>query len=509
MSDLVDNDKLDSYAAYVDKHGLFDLFHNIITKITIEKPVEPFQFIIDRLQKPFPTSILVIGPPSCGQKTIIESLVRTYDAVHVHAGSLIRNAIEKKTTIGIQAQAYLDRGHLVPDDIIISLVLSRLQNESDVIERGYVLEGYPRTREQAVAMLRKGLIPDHTIVFDIPDEMVINRVTGLRHDPITGKTYHIKYDPPPKNALIEDRLTRRQSDTETATQARLNLYRQHIHGVLAYFKTNARVFRYPEGISTKENEVLQDIYEFLGTQHISQAPSCHKIIIAGLPGSGKSLVSEAISKKYGYIHVSPKKVILEEIASGSHWGNTLKPFISTPEKAPQGYLVELIVERLKRKDCLNHGWILDGFPLTKFDAEALRSKGMVPNRLVWLDTDAETCTNRLVHRRYDPITGCAVNIQAIPEHLQSTHTAEWIHFPEDMPESVSARIKSHLGVKNELKKVFGSRDSLVSTGIMYTVRADGLGERDHLNNHPTFDRVFELVESSLLRPILIEQRAEY
>ncbi|KAK6091978.1 hypothetical protein MT418_007512 [Batrachochytrium dendrobatidis] len=283
MSDLVDNDKLDSYAAYVDKHGLFDLFHNIITKITIEKPVEPFQFIIDRLQKPFPTSILVIGPPSCGQKTIIESLVRTYDAVHVHAGSLIRNAIEKKLLLEFKHRPIWT-------------------NESDVIERGYVLEGYPRTREQAVAMLRKGLIPDHTIVFDIPDEMVINRVTGLRHDPITGKTYHIKYDPPPKNALIEDRLTRRQSDTETATQARLNLYRQHIHGVLAYFKTNARVFRYPEGISTKENEVLQDIYEFLGTQHISQAPSCHKIIIAGLPGSGKSLISEAISKKYGYIH---------------------------------------------------------------------------------------------------------------------------------------------------------------------------------------------------------------
>ena len=58
MSDLVDNDKLDSYAAYVDKHGLFDLFHNIITKITIEKPVEPFQFIIDRLQKPFRKSSL-------------------------------------------------------------------------------------------------------------------------------------------------------------------------------------------------------------------------------------------------------------------------------------------------------------------------------------------------------------------------------------------------------------------------------------------------------------------
>ncbi|KAK6091977.1 hypothetical protein MT418_007511 [Batrachochytrium dendrobatidis] len=176
--------------------------------------------------------------------------------------------------------------------------------------------------------------------------------------------------------------------------------------------------------------------------------------------------------------------------------------------APQGYLVELIVERLKRKDCLNHGWILDGFPLTKFDAEALRSKGMVPNRLVWLDTDAETCTNRLVHRRYDPITGCAVNIQAIPEHLQSTHTAEWIHFPEDMPESVSARIKSHLGVKNELKKC------LVREIVWYQLASCILfvqmdWERDHLNNHPTFDRVFELVESSLLRPILIEQRAEY
>ena len=89
-----------------------------------------------------------------------ENVCRIFDAVHVKVGQLLRVAIDKQSATGLQAKSYVDKGLLVPDAIILNLVFARLQ-ESDVIEKGYVLNGFPRTREQALSMQKKGVIPDH------------------------------------------------------------------------------------------------------------------------------------------------------------------------------------------------------------------------------------------------------------------------------------------------------------------------------------------------------------
>ncbi|KAL2913970.1 hypothetical protein HK105_206561 [Polyrhizophydium stewartii] len=509
MSDLVGADRTEALAAYADRHGLFDLLQRIVARLVVARPAEPFQFIIDQLQKPRAASILIIGPPSSGQKSIAEALARTFDAVHVHSGSLLRSAMERQTSNGMQAKAYVDRGHLVPDTIVTSVVLARLLDEPDVAERGFVLEGFPRTREQAVAMLRRGLIPEHVIVFDIPDDLIIARAIGLRHDPVTGRTYHLKYDPPPRNALIESRLTKRATDTEPATRARLRVYHRNIDSVLSCFKGNVRRFSYPKGIATQENIVFSDVYDFLGTTGITNAPRCQKIIVAGLPGSGKTSVAEAIEKKYGYVHVSPKKVILEEIDSGSHWGSSLAQYVNCAERAPSGFLVELISSRLKKKDCIDRGWILDGFPLSRADADALKAKGVVPNRLIWLETPDDVCAKRLTARRYDPVSGRVVNLESVPKDLAKADLSTWVSRPEDSEEEVDRRIREQQQLKSELEKAYGYRKTEDSPGIMYVVKAEGLGERDPKKDAAPFDRVLELVEGSLLRPIPIDIRADY
>ncbi|KAH6602626.1 hypothetical protein BASA61_000959 [Batrachochytrium salamandrivorans] len=370
----------------------------MLLKIVIERPVDPFQFFIDQLQKPLPA--------------IIKSLVRTLDAVHVHSGSLIRNAIKRETTLGIQAKAFLDRGHPVPDALASSLVLAHLCEETDIAERGFILEGFPRTREQAAAMIRIGIIPNHTIVFDIPDDRVIS------------------------HAFIEERLTK--PALETATRERLKIYRQNIPGVLQCLRSNIRMFRYPKGIASFENAVLGEVYGFLKAQPISNAPACYKILISGLAGSGKSRVAEAIERKYGHVHVSPRKVILEEVAA-----------------------------------------------------------------------DTETCFKRLVHRRYDPAIGRVANLLALPEDLHHTDLSSWVSRAEDSEEWVTARLARQANLRDELKKMYGYRNEASPLGIMYAIDAGGLGEGDSKNGSIPFDRVLELVESSLLRPIAIDQRIEY
>eukprot|EP00842_Homolaphlyctis_polyrhiza_P005491 jgi/Hompol1/5943/HPOL_000908-RA len=177
--------------------------------------------------------------------------------------------------------------------------------------------------------------------------------------------------------------------------------------------------------------------------------------------------------------------------------------------APQGYLTELIAARIRKRDCVDRGWILDGFPLNKSDSEALRSKGVVPNRVIWLEASQDTCMTRLIHRRYDPVTGRVINLTSIPKEYQKVDVSGLTSRPEDDAETVQSRIDQQAGLKQELEKVFGVRKSEDSTGVMYEIDAEGIGEADARRDHPSFERVLELVEGSLMRPIPIQVNAEY
>ena len=267
----------------------------------------------------------------------------------------------------------------VPDAIVSGLIFERL-DQPDVKERGYVLEGFPRTYDQATAMVRRGIIPDQVVALEVPDEHIIAYTTGLRHDPTTGRTYHSKYDPPPKNGVVESRLTKRVGDTEPATRARLSIYRSNIRNISSCFKETLRTFKYEDGIVADALKVTTDLNDHFSKQSISKAPHCVRMAIVGYPGAGKTTISEAISKKYGYAHVSPKKVILKEIALGTEQGGALKAYINAPEAAPPGLLAEVVAKHLKAKECVDNGFVLDGFPLTKADADYLSSAGVILNR---------------------------------------------------------------------------------------------------------------------------------
>ena len=204
----------------------------------------------------------------------------------------------------------MEKGQLVPDIIINNLVLSRL-HEPDVLEKGYVLEGYPRNRQQALCMQQKGIIPDHSsklymilnlVIFDVPDHVILERVIGLRYDPATNRVYHMKYDPPPKNSTVESRLVRKASDSEQATSIRLNVYRKNIAGILDTWKIKSNILSYPEGIMGNEQAVYKDVFNVLGRKPVSRAPRSYKIILVGLPGSGKSKIAHLLHQKYEFVH---------------------------------------------------------------------------------------------------------------------------------------------------------------------------------------------------------------
>ncbi|EEY70320.1 adenylate kinase, putative [Phytophthora infestans T30-4] len=177
-----------------------------------------------------PPQLIITGPPVSGKGTQCELLVRALDVVHLSTGEMLRQAIRDGTSLGQQAQGYMDNGQLVPDELIVGVVLERLALP-DCKSRGWLLDGFPRTEAQALALLAARIAPDCVLALDVADDQVVKRIAGRRLDPETGKTYHMELNPPPSD--VAARVIQRSDDTEETVRTRLQQYHAHSEAVVS------------------------------------------------------------------------------------------------------------------------------------------------------------------------------------------------------------------------------------------------------------------------------------
>ncbi|KAG6495201.1 hypothetical protein ZIOFF_042993 [Zingiber officinale] len=171
-----------------------------------------------------------------------------YGLVHIAAGDLLREEIAAGTEKGKRAKEYMEKGLLVPSEIVVMMVKDRLL-QPDAQEKGWLLDGYPRSLEQAKALEELGIRPDIFILLDVSEENLVERVVGRRLDPETGKIYHLKYSPP-ENEEIAARLTQRFDDTEEKVKLRLQTHHQNVEDVLSTYED---VIVRIKGDAAKEN----------------------------------------------------------------------------------------------------------------------------------------------------------------------------------------------------------------------------------------------------------------
>ena len=150
--------------------------------------------------------------------------------VHLSTGDILRAAVQEGTALGKEAKGFMDRGELVPDETICGVVLDRLK-ERDCVEKGWLLDGFPRTKAQAEAL---GVVPDAFLLLNVPDSLLVKRVVGRRTDPETGKIYHLKYSPPSPEVPLE-RLLHRSDDMEEKVQVRVNAFHEHVKSVVGVY----------------------------------------------------------------------------------------------------------------------------------------------------------------------------------------------------------------------------------------------------------------------------------
>lgn len=171
-------------------------------------------------------NIILIGLPGAGKGTQAEKIKKAYNIPHISTGDMFRLAIENKTELGVQAKQYMDKGELVPDEVTIGIVKERLSKKD--CEEGFLLDGFPRTIPQAEALddilvsMNKSI--DHALYVRVPEEKLVQRLTGRRICKRCGATYHVMFNPPKQDGICDHdgaQLTQREDDQESTVKNRL------------------------------------------------------------------------------------------------------------------------------------------------------------------------------------------------------------------------------------------------------------------------------------------------
>ncbi len=210
--------------------------------------------------------IVLLGAPGAGKGTQAQFLMAKFGIPQISTGDMLRAAIKAGSELGIKAKAVMDAGQLVSDDLIIGLVKERVAQED--CKAGFLLDGFPRTIPQADAMKESGIVVDHVLEFDVPDEVIVERMAGRRVHSGSGRVYHLVYNPPKvegKDDVSGDDLSIRPDDEEATVRKRLAIYHEQTKPLVDFYQLEAKSGNCSY-LTVDGTQAVEKVNELLSTQ---------------------------------------------------------------------------------------------------------------------------------------------------------------------------------------------------------------------------------------------------
>ncbi|MGC9325367.1 MAG: adenylate kinase [Desulfomonilia bacterium] len=211
--------------------------------------------------------IILIGPPGAGKGTQAKRMIDRLGVPQISTGDMFRAAVKEGSPMGLKAKEYMDKGALVPDEVVIGVVEERFKKPD--CAKGFVLDGFPRTLDQAKAL--DGILEkmetklDHVVVIDVPDDYLVNRLTGRRTCRNCNYMHHIEYDPPKQDGVCDKcggELYQRDDDKEETIRQRLNTYHAQTSPLIEYYSGKG-IVRMIDGTGSME-QVQKAIKDAIG-----------------------------------------------------------------------------------------------------------------------------------------------------------------------------------------------------------------------------------------------------
>ncbi|XP_055255978.1 adenylate kinase 8 isoform X4 [Moschus berezovskii] len=364
--------------------------------------------------------------------------------------------------LAADARMHYQRFKMVPNMLLIRLMQERLKEE-DCIRRGWILDGIPETREQALTIQTLGISPRHVIVLSAPDAVLIERNLGKRTDPQTGEIYHTTFDWPPESE-IQNRLMVPAGISEGETARKLLEYHRNIVRILPSYPKILKAINADQPCV----DVFYQALTYVQTSHRSNAPFTPRVLLCGPVGSGKSLQAALLAQKYGLINVCCGQLLKEAVADKSKYGDLIQPFFEKEIAVPDHIIMKVLKQRLDQQDCVERGWVLHGFPRDLDQAHMMDHLGYKPNRVFFLNVPFDSVIERLTLRRTDPITGERYHLMYKPPPTMEVQ-ARLLQNPKDSEEQIKLKMDLFYRNSAELEQFYGEAIALNGDQDPYTV----------------------------------------
>jgi len=337
--------------------------------------------------KQFRKVIVLFGPPGAGKGTQAPKIADELQIAHLSTGDMLRAAVAAKSEVGLRAKAAMESGALVTDEIVVGIIRDRIQEQDCGF--GFMLDGFPRTMVQAKALdamlAAGGETVTGVVEFNVPDSALETRICGRWIHKSSGRSYHVSYPPAVPQSLKDsadkvpsattmrddvtgEALIQRKDDTKEALTKRLGQYHEMTIPILNHYGPKGVVFKIDANQGSKKvGADLGSVIPKFGGPQFRQI-----VMLFGPPGAGKGTHAPKISERLKLPHLSTGDMLRAAVAAKSPVGLRAKAAMESGNLVTDEIVVGIIRDRIAQADC-GFGFILDGFPRTVAQAQALDS----------------------------------------------------------------------------------------------------------------------------------------
>uniref|UniRef100_A0A3B3D2Q4 Uncharacterized protein n=1 Tax=Oryzias melastigma TaxID=30732 RepID=A0A3B3D2Q4_ORYME len=375
--------------SYAEKHDLSQL--DLVSNLLIDQPDDPISYLINLLQGSsldIPR-VMVIGPPAVGKYTLVNERQILYFTFCFE---------------GVAGACWVQ--------VKLLFVV--------FVRQGWVLQGIPKTRLQALSLQQAGILPKH----------LGKNISEPRADDVYHQIFIW-----PSDDTIAQRLQKGRSLTNKQLSEELQRYSCEVTGLRSAYQHVLKVISGDQ----PHSDVYQQALGFVQTRHRSRP---HRILLLGPPGSGKSLQARQLAEKHSMVDVSCGRLLRSVAADGSTLGEDIQLYLDDGLPVPDSVVLQVLEERLSQEDCSSRGWVLHGFPNNLLQARSLQESHHEPNRVFFMEATDEVCQERITLRATDPVSGQRFHAVSNPAPSAEFHSRLQTR-PEDSREEVMRRLKEY------------------------------------------------------------------